>query len=90
LNELRIDADGLPEQQRFLLGLIETVAAGKNREARGNRTVEQVRLGKTELEASLQAAELRGESERFAEAQEVVGLISEADEAAGKPAYTAI
>ena len=40
LNELRIDADGLAEEQRFLFSLIETVTAGKNRKACGNRTVE--------------------------------------------------
>ena len=60
------------------------------REAGGDGTIEEIGLGETELETALQVAELRGEGERFAETEEIVGLIGEADEAAGKTADAAL
>ena len=51
-------------------------------EAGGDGAVEQIRLREAEHEAALQVAELRGEGQSFAEAQEVVGLIGKANEGA--------
>src|SRR5262249_8774745 len=90
LHELRVDADGLAEEKRFLFSLVEIVAAAENRKAGGDRTIEEVGLGEAEHEAALQVAELRGERERFAEAEEVVGLIGQADEGAGQSADAAL
>src|SRR5579885_620146 len=90
LDELRIDADGLAEKQRGLLGLIETVAAGEQREAGTDGAVEKIRLGKAEHEAPLQVAELCGKRQRLAEAKKVVRLIGEADETAREPAHTSL
>src|SRR6266404_1958003 len=90
LNELGIDADGLSAEERRLPGLVKLVAAGKNRESRGDRPVKQIGLGESEKEAAREIAELRRESQSFAKTQKVVGLIREADEAAGQAADTAL
>ena len=45
---------------------------------------------KPNCKTALVGAKLRGESERFAQAQEIVGLIGEADEAAGQAADAAL
>src|SRR5256885_7331975 len=86
LNELRVDADGLASQERGLAGLVKLVAAGKNRETGGDGPVKKIRLGKPEEETARKIAELRGKSKSLAKAQEVVGLIRKADEAAGQAA----
>ena len=78
------------QQQGFLSGLVKLIAAGKNGETRGDRPVKQIRLGKTKHEGARQTPELRGEGQRFAKTQEVVGLIGEADEAAGQSTDTAL
>jgi len=72
LNELRVDADGLLRQERFLLGLIKVVAAGEDGEARGDWTIEQVRLGKAKHERAGEIAELRRKGQSLAKAEEVV------------------
>src|SRR6266436_1138701 len=90
LNELRIDADGLAKEERLLAGLIETVAAGEERKAGRDGSIEKVRLGEAEHEAALNVAELRGEGESFAKAEEIVGLIGESDEGAGQTADAAL
>src|SRR5882724_7963366 len=90
LDELRIDADRLPLQERQLASLIETVAAGEDREAGGDGTVEKIRLGEAEHEAALNVAELRGEGESFAEAEKIVGLIGKSDERAGQATDAAL
>ena len=79
LNKLRIDTDGLAGYERLLLGLIEIVAAGENGKAGLDGAVKKIRLGKTKLEDALEVAELSGERQGFAEAQEVVGLVGQAD-----------
>src|SRR6266853_4441528 len=66
LDELRVDADRLALQERQLASLIETVAAGEDREAGRDGAIEEVRLGKAKHEATLNVAELRGEGESFA------------------------
>src|SRR5882724_4354163 len=90
LDELRVDADRLPLQERQLASLIETVAAGEDREAGGDGTVEKIGLGEAEHEAALNVAELRGEGESFAEAEKIVGLIGKANERAGQSADAAL
>src|SRR5258706_7774409 len=90
LDELRIDAHRLALQERQLASLIETVAAGEDREAGGDGTVEKIGLGKAEHEAALNVAELRGEGESFAEAEKIVGLIGETNERAGQAADAAL
>src|SRR5882724_12032407 len=90
LDELRIDAHRLPLQERQLASLIETVAAGEDREAGGDGTVEKIGLGEAEHEAALNVAELRGEGESFAEAEKIVGLIGKANERAGQSADAAL
>jgi len=90
LDELRIDADRLALQERQLASLIETVAAGEEREAGGDGTVEKIGLGEAEHEAALNVAELRGEGESFAEAEKIVGLVGESDERAGQAADAAL
>jgi hypothetical protein len=75
LNELGVDADRLSESQGFLLGLVEVVAAAEDGETGGNGAVKEVRLGEAKHEASLQVAELSGESQSLPETQEIVGLI---------------
>ncbi len=67
-----------------MLRLVEGVPAGRDGEAGGNRPVEQVRLGKAKHDAALQVAELRGKGECLTEAEKIVRLITQADEAAGK------
>src|SRR5882762_28865 len=90
LDELRIDAHRLPLQERQLASLIETVAAGEDREAGGDGTVEKVGLSEAEHEAALNVAELRGEGESFAEAEKIVGLIGKTNERAGQSADAAL
>src|SRR5712671_4983742 len=90
LNELRIDAHRLALQERQLASLIEAVAAGEEREAGGDGTVEKIGLGEAEHEAALNVAELRGEGESFAEAEKIVGLVGESDERAGQAADAAL
>src|SRR6267154_392636 len=90
LDELRIDADRLPLQERQLASLIETVAAGEDREAGGDGAVEEIGLGEAEHEAALNVAELRGEGESFAEAEKIVGLIGKSDERAGQATDAAL
>src|SRR5882762_6772384 len=90
LDELRIDAHRLALQERQLASLIETVAAGEDREAGGDGTVEKIGLGEAEHEAALNVAELRGEGKSFAEAQKIVGLVGESDERAGQAADAAL
>src|SRR5207253_3849024 len=48
--------------------------------------VEKIRLGKSEEETAGKIAELRGKSKSLAQPQEIVGLISETDKAAGQAA----
>ena len=90
LDILRIDAHGLLKQDGFLAGLIEIIARGKKRETGGDGPVKEIRLGKTKHERARQASKLRGECERLAKAEEVVGLISEAHETAGQAADAAL
>src|SRR5712675_989021 len=90
LDELRVDADRLALQERQLASLVETVAAGEDREAGGDGAIEEVRLGKAKHEATLNVAELRGEGESFAEAEKIVGLIGESDERAGQATDAAL
>src|SRR5882672_8423836 len=90
LDELGIDADRLALQERQLASLIETVAAGENREAGGDGAIEKIGLGEAEHEAALNVAELSGEGESFAEAEKIVGLIGETDERAGQAADPAL
>src|SRR6266850_1634791 len=90
LDELRIDAHRLALQERQLASLIETVAAGENREAGGDGAIEKIRLGEAEHEATLNVAELRGEGESFAEAEKIVGLIGKTNERAGQAADAAL
>ncbi len=90
LDELRVDADILLEQDGFLLGLVKVIARRKNGEACGDWPVKKVRLGKSKHKGARQAAELRGEGQRFSKTQEVVGLIGEADEAAGQSTDAAL
>src|SRR5712692_164123 len=90
LDKLRVDTDGLLQQQGFLSGLVKLIAAGKNCEASGDGPVKQIRLGKTKHEGARQTSELRGEGQRFAKTQEIVGLIGEADEAAGQSTDAAL
>src|SRR5260370_32388557 len=63
-------------------GLIKLVTAGENRKTRGNGPVKERGLGEPEKEAARKVAELGGKGKRLAEAQEVVGLVGETDEAA--------
>src|SRR5712672_2421851 len=90
LDELRVDADRLALQERQLASLIETVAAGEDREAGGDGAVEKIGLGEAEHEAVLNVAELRGEGESFAEAEKIVGLIGKTNERAGQAADAAL
>src|SRR5712664_161240 len=90
LNELWVDADGLSGEEGRLPGLVELVAAVKYRKTRGDWPVKEIGLGKSEKETAGKIAELRGKGESFAKTQEVVGLIGEADEAAGQAADTAL
>src|SRR5713101_8690 len=75
LNELRVDADGLPEQESRLPGLVKFVAAGENRETGRDGPVKEIGLGETKEEAAREIAELRGKRKSFAKAEEIVGLI---------------
>ena len=77
-------------EDRGLAGLVEAEAAGEDRETRLDRLVEQVRFRVPELEDALAAAELRVERQRFAEPQEVVRGVAEADEAAGEAGHAAV
>src|SRR5258706_15619682 len=70
--------------------MIETVAAGEDRKAGGDGTIEKIGVGEAEHEASLNIAELRGEGQGFAEAEEIVGLVGESDERAGHAADAAL
>src|SRR4029077_15270111 len=90
LNVLRVDADGLSGGQRRLLRLVELIFVRENRESRRDRPVKQIRLRETAHQASLQVAELRGKRQRFAQAEEIVGLICQADESAIQSADTAL
>ena len=87
---MRIDADVLAKEQRFLLRLVVTVAARKEGEAGADRPVEKIWLGESKHKAALQTAELRGERKGFAQAEEIVGLIGQADEPAGESADAAV
>src|SRR5882672_4700700 len=90
LDELGIDADRLPLQERQLASLIETVAAGEDRKTGGDGTVEKIGFGEAEHEAALNIAELRGEGESFAETEKIVGLIGKTNERAGQSADAAL
>ena len=90
LNELRIDADGSSGQERLLLSLIEFVSTGENREAGGNRAIEEVRLGETEAHVALKAPHLRGKRKRLAQPQEIVRGVGTADERSGDAADAAV
>ena len=89
LNRVGIELYLLPNGQRILPRLIEVVAARKDRESGADRPVKQIRLGETERNISLQISNVRRKSERLAEAQEIVGLIRQADITAGKAADAA-
>ena len=54
------------------------------------RLVAEVRLGKAELQVALQIAEVGLHAQRLTQAQEVVGLVVEAEEGAGEAADAAI
>ena len=82
LDVLRVDADLLLEEDGFLAGLVKIIAGRKHRETRGDRPVKQVRLGEAEHERARKASKLRGERQRFAETEEIVGLVGEADKTA--------
>ena len=86
LDELRVDADRLSQGQRFLLGLVKIVLAIENGETRGDRPVEEVGLGEAKHEAALEVAKLGGEGQSFAETQEIIGLVGQADKGAGESA----
>src|SRR2546430_290954 len=90
LNEFRVDADGLAGEERGLAGLVKLVAAGKNREPGGDGAVKEIRLGKSEKKTARKIVELRRKGKSLAKTQKVVGLIGEADEAAGQTADAAL
>src|SRR5258708_11464621 len=90
LNELRVDADLLASELGRLLGLVEFVQRRKYGEAAADRPVKQVRLRESEHQVPLVLADLRGKGERFAESEEIVGLVGQADESAGQPADAAL
>src|SRR5712664_1060723 len=90
LNKLRVDADGLSGEERSLPSLVKLVAAGKDRETRGDGPVKKIGLGESEKEAARKVTELCRKGQSFAQTQEVVGLIGEADKAAGQTADTAL
>ena len=90
LDILRVYANLLAGNLGFLLGLVKVVLARENRESRGDGPIEEVRLRESELQGALVLAELRGEGKGFAQAEEVVSLIGEADKTAGETANTAL
>jgi hypothetical protein len=90
LNELRVDADLLPGDLRGLLCLVEFVERGKYGETAADRPVKQVGFREAEHQVALVLADLRGKGERFAESEEIVGLIGQADESAGQAADAAL
>ena len=77
-------------EERGLAGLVKLVAAGKNREPGGDGAVKEIRLGKSEKKTARKIAELRRKGKSLAKTQKVVGLIGEADEAAGQTADAAL
>src|SRR5262249_31863024 len=79
LDILRVDADLLLKQDGFLPSLVEVITRREQRETRGDGPVKKIRLGKAKHEAARQTSKLRGERERFAETEEIVGLVSKAD-----------
>src|SRR5260370_833001 len=72
------------------LGLVEFVEGGKYGETAADRTVKQIRFRKAEHQVSLVLPDLGGKSEGFAETQKIVGLVGQADEAAGQTADAAL
>ena len=75
-----IDGHLLAQQNAFLARRIVVEPVGENRESGGNRPVEQIRLGESELDVLLDIAELHGKRQRFAQPQEIVRLIGKPDE----------
>src|SRR5258708_5075195 len=86
LHRVGIELHLLSNRQRVLPRLIEVVAARKDSESSADRPVEKVGLGETERNVALQVAYVGGKGERFAEPQEIVRLIGQADIAAGQAA----
>ena len=89
-HERGVDADRLSRKDGGLLGLVEAIAAGKNRKARGDRPVKEIRFRESEHDASLNVAGLCRKRERFAETEEVVGLVGQSNEGAGNTADAAL
>src|SRR5882762_2295107 len=89
LHRVGIELHLLPYRQRVLARLIEVVAARKDCETGADRPVKQVRLGENKWSIALQIAYVGGKGERFAEAQEIIRLIGQADIAAGEAADAA-
>jgi hypothetical protein len=90
LDELRVDADFVAANQGRLLRLVKFVERGKHGEAGADRPIQEIRLGEAKHQVALVLADLAGKSEGFAEAEEVVGLVGEADEATSKAADAAL
>src|SRR4029077_11928854 len=77
LHRVRVELHLVADRQRILLRLIEIVAAREDREPRADRAVKQVRLGEAEGNIALQSPDIGAESEGFAEAEKIVGLIGQ-------------
>ena len=61
-----------------------------DRNAGLQRAIEQIRLGEAERDVVLQRSDLRLQGERFAQAEEVVGGIVQADERSGDAGNAAV
>jgi hypothetical protein len=61
-----IERDLLVEGNAQLLGLVVIKFRRKNREARGDRAIEQIWFGESETDVLLEAANLRGKRKRLA------------------------
>src|SRR5581483_2949769 len=79
----------LAGQDVELLRLVEVVTARVDREPELQRAVEQVRLGEAEKQVALAIADVGLNGERFAEAEEVIGLVVQADKRSGQTADAA-
>ena len=86
LGDQRGKRDLLAKQQRSLARLIEIVTAGKKCDARGDLLVKQIRLAESDSEIPLHRSELSRKRQGLAQSQEIIRLISQAEEAAGNSA----
>ena len=91
LSELVEERDQVrAREDRGLASLVEAEAAREDGEAGLDGLVEQIGLGVSELQDALATAELGVERQRLAEAEEVVGGVSETDEATREPRDAAV